>query len=100
MRFSTPKNFIVGLLGGLIGVFLFFSVITIYPGSRLGAYLIANLRINSESITIKKEPSLTPISSITPNFWEHIIYEASLSSVAIQVFKENQIIKSGSGAIL
>ncbi len=99
MNLNNLKNFIVGILGGLLGSFLFLLIIFTYPGNRLQAYILSHLDDRSNDST---ENHITPtvLPSLAPDFWEHISSEASLSSVAVQVFKDNRIIKSGSGITL
>ncbi|OGN09897.1 MAG: hypothetical protein A3C61_01420 [Candidatus Yanofskybacteria bacterium RIFCSPHIGHO2_02_FULL_39_10] len=100
MRFNTLKNFIVGLSGGILGVFLFLLIVFSYPDNKLGAYILSQFNINdSQSIENQKlAPTILP--SLAPDFWESLSDNASLSSVAVQVFKENRLIKSGTGIIL
>jgi len=93
------KNFIVGLLGGVLGAFLFLITTFTYSDDRMGAYILSHFYIDNDPIT-KQELTPTPLPSSAPDFWERISSEASLSSVAVQVFKDNRIVKSGSGIIL
>lgn len=84
------KNFfnllLFGFLGGVIGasIFLYFS-------DR-----------NSANISEATVPVPTPTISLSPSlgFWEKIIFENSLTSVSIQVFQADQIIKQGSGVVV
>lgn len=86
MYFLILKNFTVGLIGGALGAFLILSVVPGYSANKLD---------NENQKTIS-----TPLPSLVPDFWEKISSDASLSSVAVQVFKDNRIVKSGSGIIL
>lgn len=99
MSLATLKFFIAGLLGGVLGTFLFLLVAVVYPDGKLKAYFLSQLYFSNNNFTENQKLIPTP-SPLVPDFWEHISSEASLSSVAVQVFKENRIIRSGSGIIL
>src|SRR3989344_7320002 len=100
MRLDTLKILITGLLGGVLGAFLVLYIVFTYFGDNLEAYLSSQFRIRDDGSIENQKLIPTPLPLLAPDFWEHISSEASFSSVAIQVFKDNRIIKSGSGIIL
>ena len=73
-----------GLLGGIVGGYFFIS---------LSGFNSADI---SEAVV--SLPTATAIPS--HGFWEKIISEASLSTVGIQVFQSNRLLKQGSGIIV
>lgn len=85
MRKNFLTLFFVGLVGGLLGAYLFSSFIG-----------------NNYSANINEPIEPTPIVQTTPvqGFWEKIISEASLYSVGIQVFQNNKIVREGSGVVI
>ena len=84
----------------MLGAFLFLSIISIYPRNRLGAYILSQFSNSNNKLDENQKTIATVLPSIAPDFWEHISYEASLSSVAVQVFKDDRIVKFGSGIVL
>ncbi|MBI2065020.1 MAG: trypsin-like peptidase domain-containing protein [Candidatus Yanofskybacteria bacterium] len=71
----------------------------VYPDNKMEAYL-SRLYVDDDDPSLKQELTPTPSPSPAPDLWERISSEASFSSVAVQVFKDNRSIKSGSGIIL
>lgn len=77
------KLFLASLLGALFGSFL-----TLYSGNQSTAIIV--------SPTISSPASPVP----APDLWEKISSQLSPSSVGIQVFQNNHLIRQGSGLIV
>lgn len=91
--------FLIGFLGGVAGTMLPFFI---FP-ERLKEKLPGNLFTSSQDAVLEDDKNKIlslPLRSLTPDFWEKIVAESSLSAVAIQVFKDNKIARQGSGVIL
>ncbi len=76
---------------------LFFGLI----GGIIGSYFFISLNMPS-SADISQTVVSVPTVSVTPSygFWEKIISESAPSSVGIQVFQSNRLVKQGSGIIV
>lgn len=84
MRKDFLKILFFGLLGGLLGGYTFIFVSDKY------------------SANISQAIIPTPIISIDPTqgFWDKIVFDSSFTSLGIQVFQSDKLIKQGSGAIV
>lgn len=82
------------LLGGVIAWFL----LLLLPGN---GSLIFNL-IRSDLVNyLGDESALAPTPTIiSPDFWQKIVSDHALSTVAIQSFRSGEIIREGSGIII
>jgi len=81
------------LLGGVLSVYLTFSF-----SEKISTAIIGYQIQQEEKL---RDNGLTSISTVNiPGFWEKIVEESVLSSVGIQIFKNNQLVRQGSGIII
>ena len=78
----------LSLVGGLFGAFLF----TVF-NDRYTANISSSSALASSTV-------LPPTPTPSPYLWEDLISEASLRVVAIQVLKDNRLVRQGSGLII
>ncbi len=91
---NYTKIISLGLLGGVIAWFLLLSL----PGS--GPFVF-NLIRDDLANYLGEEPALTPTPTVvTPDFWQKIVADHTLSTVAVQSFKDGKIVREGSGVII
>lgn len=89
---KLPNFFIYGLAGGIVGA----GVALVVSGSSFLFWQPAAVGQPSPSFSISPEPTTTP----QPDTWQLAIAEANQSSVAVQVFQDAQLTKSGGGIIV
>lgn len=88
------KTIFCGFLGGVIALLLFFYVPVSGP-------LVFNLIKSNLVEYVGEKPALTPTPITTsPDFWQKIVSNGALSTVAVQSFKSGKIIREGSGIIV
>lgn len=88
------KTIILGFLGGMSALFLFFYL----PGS--GPLVLNSIKGDLIEF-VGKEPALTPTpTAVSPDFWQKIVSDNALSTVAVQSFKSSKISREGSGMIV
>lgn len=92
MNKSLLGIFFVAIGGGILGSFLFFSIMTGNYSILTGNF--SQTKEETESATLLPSPS--PI----PGMWERLISDSSYRSVAIQVFKDNKVIRQGGGIVV
>ena len=89
------KTALLGFLGGVAALVL----VVFLPGS---GSLIFNL-IKADLVGfvgMESEPTPTPTVAVTPDFWQKIVSDHVLNTVAIQSFKDGKITREGSGMII
>ena len=84
MRKVFIKILLFGLLGGLFGGYLFVSISNNYSAN------ISQVAVSTPSITINP----------AQGFWDKIVSESSFTSLGLQVFQADKLIKQGSGIIV
>lgn len=88
------KIFSFGFLGGVVALFLIFSVP--WSGSLVFALIKSNL-----IGYLGDEPAPTPTPIITSSdFWQKIVSDQALSTVAVQSFSGGKIVREGSGIVV
>ncbi|OGN09731.1 MAG: hypothetical protein A3J46_02745 [Candidatus Yanofskybacteria bacterium RIFCSPHIGHO2_02_FULL_41_11] len=88
------KTFFYGFGGGIVALFLIFSL----PwGGTIAFNLIRGNLV--EFLGTKPEPTPTPIIT-SDDFWQKIVSDHNLSTVAVQSFKNGKIIREGSGIVV
>lgn len=88
------KTILLGFLGGVVALVLVLSS----PGS--GSFVFGLIRGDLvEFLGTKPGPTPTPVV-ISPDFWQKIVFDHVLSTVAIQSFKDGKITREGSGMII
>ena len=87
------KIIFISFLGGVTALVLIFSL----PASN--SFL---LNLIKEDLTefLETEPAPTPTPVISPDFWQKIVSDHVLNTVAIQSFKGDKIIREGSGMVI
>src|SRR3989344_3001313 len=88
------RTIFLGFLGGFIALVLFVSL----PGS--GNFIFNLIKSNLiDFLGTEPTPAPTPVVT-SPDFWQKIVSNQALSTVAIQSFRSNKLIREGSGIII
>lgn len=82
------KKYVTNLVLGLVGGALAFT----------GLYSFVPAPVSPTSTPATPVPTPTPTPS--PGFWQRIVSDHALSTVAIQAFNNNRIVREGSGVII
>ncbi|OGN34859.1 MAG: hypothetical protein A3F98_00060 [Candidatus Yanofskybacteria bacterium RIFCSPLOWO2_12_FULL_41_8] len=87
------KYFLISLIGGIAGYFMLSSV---------NLYLFYHQAFYSQNFNQDQKPSvsITPMVTVSNAGWENLAQKNSLSSVGIQVFQNNRLIKQGNGLVV
>lgn len=89
--------FSLGIFGGIFASLFYFNF-------YLADFLISQSELQDNLKAYLAENKLdaltSPASSINPDFWQKIVNDSSISTVAIQVFSNNKLNRQGSGIIL
>src|SRR3989338_1839415 len=90
MKIKLSKLLFISLGGGVLGSFLFFYI-------GLNEYISELPTLNQKEESTSFPPSVSPQ---TQGMWEKIADESSLSTVGIQVFQENRLVRQGGALIV
>ncbi|MEK7603698.1 MAG: serine protease [Patescibacteria group bacterium] len=91
---NYTKTILIGFLGGILALILVFSL----PVS--GSFIFNLIRNDLiDFLGTKPVPTPTP-TSVSPDFWQKIVSDHLLSTVAVQSFKNGKIIREGSGIVI
>ncbi|MBI2674249.1 MAG: trypsin-like peptidase domain-containing protein [Candidatus Yanofskybacteria bacterium] len=88
------KTILVGFLGGIAALVLVLSL----PGSNSLFFDLIKADL-TEFLGVKPVPTPTPIV-VFSDFWQRIVSNHVLSTVAIQSFKDGKIVREGSGVVI
>ena len=88
------KTVLVGFLGGLVAIFLLLSL----PVSKSFVFGLIKADLNNFLGTVPA-PTPTPTSAL-PDLWQKIVSDHSLSTVAIQSFKNGKVTREGNGIVV
>jgi len=84
------KTILFGFFGGVVALVLIFSL-------PLSNSLLLNLIKADLTEFLETEPAPTPTPVISLDFWQKIVSDHVLNTVAVQSFKDGKIIREGSG---
>jgi len=88
------KTILVSFVGGVFAVFLILS----FPGS--GSFVFNSIRSDLiEFMGTEPVPTPTPVV-VSSDFWQKIVSDHILSTVAVQSFKGGNVAREGSGIVI